>query len=108
MVECPDGRYSAELFHAAMEEFAVFEAVTCTYGAPLGVMVVGTLFYSGVALNIFLRTGSVMIPFVLALVLGGTIFAQMFAIINAFVAIIILLAAPMVMAGLIFLVDRQG
>lgn len=108
MVSCPDGRYTAELFEAAMAEFELFNAITCSFGAPLGVTVVGTLFYSGVGLNIFLRTGSIMIPFVLALILGGTILAQMFAIINSVVTIIILFAAPLVMSGLIFAVDRQG
>lgn len=106
---CPvDGRFTAELFREAMDGLDLWQFAFCAYGSPLGELVVGTVVYAGVALNIFIRTGSIMIPFVLALILGGTIFAQAFAIINAFVALIILIAAPVVMTALVMSVGRRG
>ena len=106
---CPEGaRFTADMFRTAMENFDLWEATFCAYGSPLGELTVGTVVYSAVGLNIFLRTGSIMIPFVLALVLGGTILAQMFAIINAFVGLLILFGAPLVASMLIFAVDRRG
>lgn len=106
---CPTGaRFTSEMFQTAMEGLDLWEGMFCAYGTPLGELVVGTVVYSAIGLNIFLRTGSIMIPFVLALILGGTIFAQMFAIINAFVGLIILIAAPLVASMLIFTVDRRG
>lgn len=108
-MSCPvDGRFTADLFQQAMDSFDLWEFAFCAYGSPLGELVVGTVIYAGVALNIFIRTGSVMIPFVLALILGGTVFAQAFAIINAFVALVILIAAPVVMTALVMSVGRRG
>jgi len=108
MVECPDGRYTSELFQTAMENFDLWKGMFCAYGAPLGELVVGTVLYAAVGLNIFIRTESVMIPFVLALILGGTILGQMFAVINSFVAIIILFAAPVVVSALIVTMEKRG
>lgn len=106
---CPSGsRFTAEMFQTAFENFELWDAMFCGYAGPLGEVLVGTIIYSAFALNIFLRTDSVMIPFVLAMILGGTILAQMFAIINAFVGLIILIAAPLVISALVFSVDRRG
>lgn len=106
---CPvDGRYGADLFRQAMESMDLWEATFCAYGAPLGELVVGTILYSAIGLNIFIRTGSLIIPFVLSLILGGTILAQMFAIINTFVGIIVLLSAPIILTGLVYTFDGQA
>lgn len=106
---CPvDGRYTVDLFQSAMENLDLWEAMFCAFGAPLGEAVVGSVLYAAIGLNIFIRTGSAIIPFILALLLGGTILAQMFAIISSFAAIIILIVAPLVVTGLIFTLDRRG
>jgi len=103
---CGSGRWVPDSFGAAMEAFDLWEALFCAYGAPLGELVVGSILYAGVGLNIFIRTGSVMIPFVLALVLGGTVLAQVFAIINTFVGIIILVTAPLIISMWVYRLDR--
>lgn len=106
---CPvDGRYTADLFQMAMENFDLWEAGFCAYGAPLGELVVGSIVYIGFGLNIFIRTGSLIIPFILVLILGGTILAQMFAIVSAFAGLIILLIAPVLITLIVVLIDRQG
>jgi len=104
---CPDGRYGAALFREAVNNFEMYDAITCSYAAPMGELVVGTIVYAGFGLNIFVRTGSVMIPFVLLLILGGTILAQMFAVINSLVGLIVLIAAPLVVSMLVFSIDRR-
>ena len=105
---CPTGRFGPELFQEAMQSLNLWEAMFCSYGAPLGELIVGTVLYSAVAINIFARTGSLIIPFILALILGGTILAQMYAVISAFVGIIVLIVAPMVVSAIIFMIDRRG
>lgn len=106
---CPEGtRFGADMFQNSMQNFDLWEAFVCSYGTPLGQFVVGTLLYSAIGLNIYIRTESAIIPFVLALLLGGTILAQMFSIISTFVGFIVLIVAPMLLGGLVFMLDRRG
>lgn len=106
---CPEGaRYTTELFKNATEALDLWELGTCAYGTPLGEAAVGSIVYSGIALHIFIRTGSVMLPFVLALTLGGTVLAQMFAVIGVFAAALILLTVPVVLTAYVYLLDRRG
>lgn len=105
---CPtDGRYNADLFQQAMEDFDLWEAMFCVYGGPMGELVVGTIVYSAFALAIFVRTGSLIIPFVMLLVLGGTVLSQMLGVIGSFAGLIILVVAPLVVTALIVAVDRR-
>ena len=105
---CPtSGRFTAEMFNTAMSNFDLWEALYCPFAAPLGALVVGTVLYSGVALNIFIRTGSFIIPFVLVLLLGGTVLAQMLGIISTFAGLIILIVPPLIVSGLIFFMDMR-
>lgn len=102
---CPSGpRYTGGL--EAMNDLKIWEAAFCTYAVPAGELVVGLLFYGSVALSIYIRTGSMMIPFILVLILGGTILAQMVSIVSQFAAVLILLAAPIVLSLLVFQLDR--
>lgn len=106
---CPDGaRYAGDAFITAMENLDLWEALFCPYATPLGELAVGSIVYAGFALNIFIRTGSVIVPFILVLLLGGTILAQVYAVISAFAALIILIAAPLVVSALVFLLDRRA
>lgn len=105
---CPKGgRFTSEMFQTAMENFDLWEGLYCMYGTPMGELLVGTLVYSAFGLNIFLRTGSLIIPFVLLMILGGTILSQMLGIIGAFAGLIILIVAPLVLTGLVFMLDRR-
>lgn len=106
---CPSAaRYSTDAFIAAMETLDLWEAMYCPYGTALGELAVGSIIYSGFALNIYIRTGSVMIPFVLVLILGGTVLAQVYAIISVFAGLVVLIGAPLVISGIVFLIDRRG
>lgn len=106
---CPvDGRFTADLFQTAMKNLDLWEAFFCAYGSPMGEIVVGSILYAGIGLNIFIRTGSALIPFVLMLLLGGTILAQMFAVISSIAGIIILVVAPLIVTGIVFAMDRRG
>lgn len=49
------------------------KAVTCTYANVAGYLVTGLLVYGAVSLSIYIRTGSVIIPFVLLLTTGGAV-----------------------------------
>lgn len=105
---CPSGdRYTAEMFQTAMNDFDLWEAMFCIFATSMGEAVVGTLVYSAFGLAIFARTGSLIIPFVLLLILGGTILSQMLGIIGSFAGLIILVVAPLLVTGLIVMVDRR-
>lgn len=104
---CPDGpRYTG--FQTAMENLDIWEALYCTYGTAAGELVVGGVFYSAVGLAIYIRTGSAIVPLVLTLILGSTITAQMLSVISSFVALIILLGAPLIAALLAWKLDRRA
>lgn len=106
---CPDGaRFSTDAFQTAMENFELWDALYCPYATALGELAVGSIVYAGFALNIYIRTGSIMIPFILVLILGGTVLAQVYAVISVFAGLIILIGAPLVVSGIVFLVDRRG
>lgn len=106
---CPSGtRYTSDLFQTAMENLDLWEAGFCAYGTPMGELVVGTVLYSAIGLNIFIRTGSLIIPFVLMLILGGTVFAQMLAVINTLAGLVILVVAPIILTAVVFMLDRSG
>lgn len=105
---CPEGaRFTSEMFQTAMEGFGLWDALYCTYATPLGTLLVGTVVYSGFGLNIFLRTGSLIIPFVLLMILGGTVLSQMLGIVGTFAGLIILTVAPLVLTGLVMMLDRR-
>lgn len=106
---CPDAaRYTADSFQAAIENMSLWDAAFCPYATPLGELAVGSIVYSAFALNIFIRTGSMMIPFILVLILGGTILAQVYAVIGTIAGAVILISAPLIISGIVFLIDRSG
>lgn len=105
---CPSGRFGPDLFEAAFSNFDLWEAMICPFAGPTSMLIVGTILYSGVGLNIFLRQGSVIVPFILALILGGTILGQTIGVISSFAALLILIVPPLIVSALIFAVDRRG
>jgi len=105
---CPvDGRFTAALFKEAVRNFDLWQAGFCAYGAPLGELVVGTIFYTAVSINIFLRTGSLIIPFVLFMILGGIVGGQMLGVINTVAGLIILMSAPVVVTAIVVMLSRR-
>jgi len=106
---CPDGaRFTSDMFQTAVENFDLWEAGFCAFGTPLGDLAVGSIIYAGFGLNIYIRTGSAILPFILILILGGTILAQVWAVINAFAALLILVSAPLVLSAFVLMIDRRG
>lgn len=63
----------------------------CPYIDVIGLLGFGLLIYGAMATMIFIRTGSVVIPFVLLIILGGPILAQVASIGIAVATVVILL-----------------
>lgn len=104
---CPDGaRFDG--FGDALSSLDIWEAGFCMYATPMGPEVVASLVYSAVMLGMFLRTQSVAIPAILFIILGGTMLANMFAVIAPIVAFIVLVSAPIALTALIWTTDRLG
>lgn len=108
-MSCPSGeRFGVEAFRAAFESLDLWQAGYCAYATPLSGAVVGSLFYGAVSLGIFIRTGSIGIPAVLFIILGSTILAQMLSVVTPFVALVVLVAAPLAATSIVWSVDRLG
>ena len=56
--------------------FNFVEAVSCTYIDAAGLLVVGMIVYGAIGLSLYIRTGSMRIPAVLLLLIGGAIVPQ--------------------------------
>ncbi len=71
---------------------AVRDAVLCPYQTSMGGAVFATLVLFGmVGVPIYIRTQSIIIPFVLALLISGVLLAQMVAMAQTLVIVVILL-----------------
>lgn len=86
---CGEGKDFAE----HMADFQFIEAVTCVYVDSATLAVVATLVYTAVAGSIYIRTNSMVIPFMLLLLIGGAVLTQMAAVTTP-VAVLILLIVP--------------
>lgn len=106
-MSCPSGGIFTG-FEAAFQSFDVWRAIYCMYATPLGGAVVGTLFYGAVSLGIVIRTGSLAIPAILYIILGGTITAQMLSVVTPFVGLAVLVTAPLAATAVIWTIDRLG
>lgn len=51
----------------------LFQAAVCQYSDPFGIQLVGFLFWAGVALGLYIRTGSILMPYILTLILGSVV-----------------------------------
>ena len=56
--------------------YEFIKAFTCTYANTAGLLVTGMVVYGAVSLSIYVRTNSVIIPFVLLLLTGGAVLTQ--------------------------------
>lgn len=75
-----------------MRNFEFIKAATCAYFVTAGMLVTGLLVYGGISLKIYIQTGSVIIPFVLLLTIGGAAMTQMAGIVSAFAMLLLLVA----------------
>jgi hypothetical protein len=77
----------------------------CPYIDVVGLLGFGLLVYSAIGTTIYIRTGSVVIPFVLLIMIGGPILSQVASIGVAVATVVILL----VLGGVpLFLVRRYS
>lgn len=80
-------------FGEYMTDFQFIEAVSCVFINSANLAVVATLVYTAVAGSIYIRTGSMVMPFMLLLLVGGAVLTQMAAV-STPVAVLILLVIP--------------
>lgn len=72
MAVCQSGTTFAEY----LRSFEFIKAFTCSYFDAAGVLTVGLMVYGAIALSIYIRTGSIIIPVVLLLLTGGAVMTQ--------------------------------
>lgn len=77
-------------FQDRLNEWLFTEAFTCEYAEPMGFLTFGMIFYGGILSSIYLTTGSIVMPAVLLLVVGGAVIAQLAAPAIPFVLLTIL------------------
>ena len=83
-----------------LTNFEFIKAFTCTYANAAGFLVVGLLVYGGISLSIYIETGSVIIPFVLLLTVGGAVLTQVAAPAMTIAVLVLLVTGGGVMAYL--------
>lgn len=74
-------------------EFDFVEAITCTYANSASLAIVGLIVFTAVGGSIYIRTGSLIIPFGILLLAGGAVLSQMAAVATP-VAVLLLLIVP--------------
>lgn len=74
----------------ALQEFAFGDALVCPFWDQIGQLATGLLVWGAIASAIYVKTGSVMIPYVLLLLLGGAVVSQIASIGVTMASIIIL------------------
>lgn len=73
-----------------LTNFEFIKAFTCTYANAAGFLVVGLLVYGGISLSIYIRTNSVVIPFVLLLLTGGAVMTQVASVATGLATVLLL------------------
>lgn len=83
----------------ALMEMHLMDAITCPYKDALGGPLAGTFFMGAIGMAIYIRTHSVLLPFILMLLIGGVFLPSQAAIGIQVVTLIIMFvigAAPIV------------
>jgi hypothetical protein len=73
-----------------LTDFEFIKAFTCTYANAVGLLVVGVFVYGAISTSIYIRTNSVLIPFVLLLLTGGAVMTQLASIATALATLLLL------------------
>ncbi len=87
-------------------QFEFIKAVTCTYANAAGLLVTGLLVYGSISLSIYIRTGSVIIPFVLLLLTGGAVMSQVAGVATAVATLVLLATGAGTLTYLYYRVSR--
>jgi hypothetical protein len=84
---------------AYLLDFEFIKAFTCTYANAAGLLVTGVFVYGAIATSVYIRTNSIMIPFVLLLLTGGAVMTQLASVATAIATLLLLITG----AGIITL-----
>jgi len=86
--------------------FEFIKAITCPYANAAGFAVTALLVYGAISLVVYIRTDSLVVPFILLVVTGGAVLTQLPAV-SAPIAVVLLLGVPAgIMALGYYLYDR--
>lgn len=94
MQMCTEGKDGVDY----ITDFEFMAAVGCPYFDVAGLLVVGTLVYGAIAGSIYIRTGSVIIPFGLLFLTGGVVMAQVASVAVGLATAVVLLVGGGVVA----------
>ncbi len=81
-------------------DFEFIKAVTCPYADAAGLTVVGLIVFGAIASSIYIRTGSMMLPFGLVMLTGGAVMGAVAGPAVAFATVLVLATGGGVMAYL--------
>lgn len=85
-----------------LSAFEFWNAVTCPYANSVGFLTLGLFVYGSVSVPIYLTTGSIIVPAVLLLLVGGAVLSQVAAPATT-IAVLVLLGAGAGVLGLLYL-----
>jgi hypothetical protein len=77
--------------------FEFIKALTCTYGDAMGMLPFGLLVFGAIELSLYIRTGSVIMPFVVLLLTGGALMGMVAGVATAIATVLVLCAGAGVM-----------
>lgn len=86
-----------------LTDFEFIKAFSCTYANQIGFLVTFTFIYGAVATSLFIRTGSMILPLILLLLVGGPILGMVLGPVVAIATILILVGG----AGITTLVYQR-
>lgn len=81
-----------------LSNFEFIKAFTCPYAEPVGFAVVAMLVFGAISMAIYIRTDSVLIPFVLILLAGGAILPMVASPVVTIAIIVLLVTGAGVIA----------
>jgi len=93
-------------FIARIGEFAFVDALACVYAEPASLPVVALLVYTAVGGSIYIRSGSLILPFGLLLLTGGAVVSQIASVGLPVVVLLVIVVPAGVTAYLYYRVSR--
>lgn len=79
-------------------DFEFIKAFACTFADSVGLLTTGLLFYGGISLAIYIRTGTPVIPLILLLLIGGAVMSQVASVGVAIASVLLLVGSAGVFA----------
>lgn len=74
----------------ALRNYAFGDAFVCPYWDTVGQLATGLLVWGGISLAIYIKTGSIIIPYILLLLLGGVVLQQVASVAVTISGVIVL------------------